>query len=257
MISLKENSVQTCEKEIKLKEKKIAYLQSQPKKTEQKSSELKDELVELQNKFKAFEEKISALEIHNAELKKSIQADKEKSNLKTSSTQQISDFSKITLQEKKDLELRCIKLSKQVSEFEKIIITERDTFTKEIQVLETKITELPKQISSLQDLLEKEKQIFKETKKSFELEKKNTEKRNVGIFHEISDKTKNLEKDFELERLHFESEISKLTSRITVVSSDVHKEQKAKSDLKQMFDSLNVERNILFKKNKRLGSCKQ
>ncbi|KAI3758679.1 hypothetical protein L6452_06250 [Arctium lappa] len=216
--------------------------------TEQKASEHQAESVELQSKFKAFEDKISALETQNAELTKSIQADKDRSIMETSITQQISDFSKKTLQEKKDLELRCLKFSKQVSKFEKIVITERDTFVKEIQVLENKITELPKQVSTLQDLLEKERQFFKENKKSFELEKKNYEKRNVGIFKEISEKTKNLEKYFEQERLYFESEISKLTSRITILSSDIQKEQKDKSDLKQKFDTLSDERNILTKK---------
>ncbi|KAI3714865.1 hypothetical protein L6452_21825 [Arctium lappa] len=174
-----------------------------------------------------------------------IQTEKEKSKLETSSTQKISDFSKKTLQEKKDLEHRCFKLSKQVSEFEKILITERDTFAKERQVLEAKITELLTQISTLQDLLEKERKCFKENKRSYELEKKNAEKRNTGIFKDISEKTKNLEKDFEQERLHFESEISKLQSKITVISSDILKEQKVRSDLKHKFDTLNSERNIL------------
>ncbi|KAI3758822.1 hypothetical protein L6452_06394 [Arctium lappa] len=174
-----EYAIQALEKVIMVKESVITNLQSQLKTTEQKSSELQAESVELQNKFMAFEEKISALEIQNAKLTKSIQTDKEKSKVETSSTQKLSELSKKTLQEKKDLELRCSKLSKQVSEFEKIVITKRDTFAKERQVLENKITELPKQISTLQDLLEKERQNFKEKKKSFELEKKDAEKRNT------------------------------------------------------------------------------
>ncbi|KAI3758498.1 hypothetical protein L6452_06062 [Arctium lappa] len=96
-------------------------------------------------------------------------------------------------------------------------------------------------------LIKKEK-AFQGKKKSLEIENKKSEKRNVGIFNKISDKTKNLQKDFELERLHFESEISKLKSKITVLSSDVQKEQKAKSDLEIKFDTLTFERNILFKK---------
>ncbi|KAI3758484.1 hypothetical protein L6452_06048 [Arctium lappa] len=128
-----------------IKEDKVqANLQRQLKTTEQKASDLQDESVKLQNKFKAFEEKISVLEKKNAEFKTSLQAEKEKSCVKTSSTQQMSEHFKKTLQEKKDLELRCIKLSKQVSNFEKILITERDTFTKERKVLEDKNTELPK-----------------------------------------------------------------------------------------------------------------
>ncbi|KAI3685643.1 hypothetical protein L6452_34897 [Arctium lappa] len=143
IIVLKEKTIVTCEKELKLKEKKIEKLQSQLKKTEQKSSDFQAESVELQQKFTAFEEKISVLEIQNAELIKSIQADKEKSKLETSYTQKISELSKKADQEKKNLELRCIKLSKQVSDFEKVLVTERDTFAKERKVLEAKITELP------------------------------------------------------------------------------------------------------------------
>ncbi|KAI3672737.1 hypothetical protein L6452_38835 [Arctium lappa] len=187
-------------------------------------TELQAELVELQHKFKAFEDKITALELKNVELKKSLQADKVKSKLKTSSTQQLSDLSKKTLQEKKDLELRCIKLSQEVSEFEKILVTERDTFARERKVLEDKTVELPKQISALQDLLEKERKAFQEKKKSFELEKKNVEKRN-------------------------------LTSKLTVLSSDVLKEQMAKSDLRQKFDTIIAERNILTGKIKDLEAA--
>ncbi|KAI3702171.1 hypothetical protein L6452_27897 [Arctium lappa] len=210
-------------------DRKITKLQSQLKKTEQKSSELKDESVELQNKFNAFEEKISALEIKNAELIKIIQADKEKSDLEKSFTQQISEISKKTLQEKKDLELRCIKLSKQVSDFVKIIIAERDIFAKEKQVLETKFTELPKQISTLQDLLEKERQIFKEKKQSYELEKKNAEKRNTGIFKDISEKTKNLETyfDFYVKSLGKNSKKNQMVWRVKSFLDEEKKNDKA------------------------------
>ncbi|KAI3677927.1 hypothetical protein L6452_37201 [Arctium lappa] len=233
IIVLKENTIVTYEKELKLKDRKIANLQSQLKTTEQKSSKLKDESVKIQNKLKAFEDQISVLEKKNDELQTSLQAEKEKSNVKTSSTQQSSEISKKTLQEKKDLELRCIKLSKQVSDFEKIIITERDTFAKERKVLEDKNTEFPKQISTLQDLLEKERNIFKEKKQSFEQEKKLFEKKNAGIFKDISEKNKNLETDFEQERSYFETEISKLMSKISVLSSHILKEQMARSDLKK------------------------
>ncbi|KAI3702198.1 hypothetical protein L6452_27925 [Arctium lappa] len=163
-IQRKDDLIKIVERAIKVKESMIANLQSRLKTTEQKSSELQDESVKLQNKFKAFEDKISALEIQNAELSKSIQADKEKSNLEKSYTQKMSELSKKANQEKKDLELRCLKLSKQVSDFEKVLITERDTFAKERKVLEDKSTELPKQISILQDLLEKERKAFQKTK---------------------------------------------------------------------------------------------
>ncbi|KAI3758490.1 hypothetical protein L6452_06054 [Arctium lappa] len=149
----------------------------------------------------------------------------------------------------------CIKLSKQVSDFEKVLITERDTFSKERQVLEAKNTELPKQISTLQDLLEKERNILKEKKQSFEEQKKLFEKKNAGIFKDISEKNKNLETDFEQERSYFESEISKLTSKLSVLSSDILKEQMARSDLKKKFDTITSERNILAAKMKDLEAA--
>ncbi|KAI3677732.1 hypothetical protein L6452_36998 [Arctium lappa] len=199
-IKRKDDMIQTI-KVIKLKESKITNLQSQLKTTEQRSLALQAESVELQQKFKAFEDKISALESKNADLKKNLQVDKDKAHLENVSTQKQFDISKKVIQEKKDLELRCIKLSKKVSEFEKILITERDTLSKERK------------------------------NKSSEIEKKKSEKRNVGIFNEISEKTKNLDKDFEQERQIFESEISKLTSKISVLSSDIKDLEAANIDL--------------------------
>ncbi|KAI3771817.1 hypothetical protein L6452_02986 [Arctium lappa] len=189
------------------------------------ASEFKVESVDLHIKCKAFEEKISDLETKNADLMKNLQEDKDKTNLEKDSTQKLSDFSKKAIQEKKDLELRCLKLSKQVSEFEKIFC---------------------------KTYLKKKENHFNKRKKSFEMEKKNAEKRNIGIFKEISQKTKNMEKDFEQERLNFESKISKLTSKISVLSSDIQKEQMARTDLKKKFDTISDERNILSKKIKYL-----
>ncbi|KAI3669370.1 hypothetical protein L6452_40604 [Arctium lappa] len=214
------------EKEIKMKDREITNLQSKLKTTEQRTSELKAELVGLHSKFKAFEDKISALETKNVYLIKSLSADKEKANLEKVYNQKQFDLSKKALQEKKDLEHRCLKLSKQVSEFEKILITERDTFGKERKVLDDKVVEFSKQIFVLQDLLDKEGKIFQEKKKSFEAEKKISEKRNVGIFKEISEKNKNMETDFEQQRQNFENEISKLSKRLYVLSLDILKEQK-------------------------------
>ncbi|KAI3718227.1 hypothetical protein L6452_19089 [Arctium lappa] len=142
---------------------------------------------------------MSALEAKNDDLMKNLNADTIKADLEKIYAQKLSDFSKKASQEKKDLELICIKLSKQVSEFEKIVITERDTFAKERKVLEDKVIEFPKKFSTLQDLLEKERQIFQVKKKSFDSEKKKFGKKNVGIFKEIYEKIKNLEKDFEQE----------------------------------------------------------
>ncbi|KAI3702302.1 hypothetical protein L6452_28035 [Arctium lappa] len=183
---------------------------------------------------------------------KSLHADKDKDDLEKVYTKKLSDLSKKAFQEKKDLEHRCINLSKQVSKFEKILITERDTFVKERKVLEDKIIELPKQISTLQDLFEKERQIFQEKKKFFDFEKKVFEKKNVGIFKKIPEKNKNLEKDFEQERQIFKSEISRLTAKLLVLSSDILKEQKVRSDFQKKIDTILEEKNVLTENIKQL-----
>ncbi|KAI3728832.1 hypothetical protein L6452_17476 [Arctium lappa] len=199
----------------------IPALEAENLKLKFQNSELKTKTVDLQSKLKKFEKKISTLKTKSTDLMKMCEEKFriEKPDLERNYNQKLSDLSKKIVQEKKDIELICIKLSKQVSEFEKILISERDIFAKEKQVLEEKFVDLPTQICTLQDLLEKERKVFQEKKISFESEKKTFEKKNVGIFKEISAKNKNMEKDFEQERNFFETEISKLS----VLASDILK----------------------------------
>ncbi|KAI3681380.1 hypothetical protein L6452_36174 [Arctium lappa] len=77
-----------------------------------------------------------------------------------------SDFSRKCADEKKEVELKCIKLSQQVSDFQKVIILEREKFAKE---------------------------------------KKANEQKNVGFFKEISGQRNYAEKGFEEERNMFET----------------------------------------------------
>src|SRR5581483_11081834 len=59
-------------------------------------------------------------------------------------------------------------------------------------------------------------------------------------------KNKTFEKsDFEDEKRVFETEVRKLTRRLSELSSDIMKEQKMNSDLKKKFDETVEEKNVL------------
>ncbi|KAI3665091.1 hypothetical protein L6452_43709 [Arctium lappa] len=122
------NKISVLEKEIEAERKK---LKNQNSKLLNQIQELKSKLSNsdktpvcakcTDNAKSNFADQISALEAKNADLMKSFQSDKDRANLEKSYTQKLSDISKKTLQEKKDLELRCSKLSKQVeSEFPRL-----------------------------------------------------------------------------------------------------------------------------------------
>ncbi|KAI3669340.1 hypothetical protein L6452_40573 [Arctium lappa] len=96
-----------------------------------------------------------------------------------------SDFSRKSFEEKKSLELRCVKLSQQVSDFEKVIIIEREKdekekktaelkdidkdFSKEKKDLETEIAKLTGKLSDLSTNILKEKNAKYELHKKFDL----------------------------------------------------------------------------------------
>ncbi|KAI3681439.1 hypothetical protein L6452_36234 [Arctium lappa] len=84
------------------------------------------------------------------------------------------------------------------------------------------------------------------------MEKKVLEKKNVAIFKEIFDKRNSIEKDFESERKLFETEICKLSQKLSELTTEILKEHKVKSDLQKQFDSILEERNGLFVKVNKL-----
>ncbi|KAI3771073.1 hypothetical protein L6452_02226 [Arctium lappa] len=108
-----------------------------------------------------------------------------------------SEFSRKSFEEKKTFKLKCGKLTKQISDFEKVIILEREKFEKEKKLIEQK---------------------------------------NVGFFKEISDGRKNVENGFEEEISIFEIKIKKLTEKLSELSTNALKEQKAKSELNKEID---------------------
>ncbi|KAI3681022.1 hypothetical protein L6452_35803 [Arctium lappa] len=96
-----------------------------------------------------------------------------------------SDFSRKAFEEKKSLELRCVKLSQQVSDFEKVIILEREKtendkkkvelkdtntdFSEEKKIFETEIAKLTGKLAELSTNIMKDKNAKSELHKKFDL----------------------------------------------------------------------------------------
>ncbi|KAI3770589.1 hypothetical protein L6452_01728 [Arctium lappa] len=122
---------------------------------------------------KKAEKKRKDLENENAELKKKIsEFEKERKDF----AKKFFDFSRKAFEEKKVVEMKCIKLSQKVSDFEKVIILEREKFekekkkivetqtikedfTEEKKVFETEIAKLTKKLSELSSTIFKEKNV--------------------------------------------------------------------------------------------------
>ncbi|KAI3719301.1 hypothetical protein L6452_20197 [Arctium lappa] len=117
---------------------------------EAENSELKGKILEAKTQqivsVESSEEKISVLKDANAELQKRLSdleqlLAKHKSHFEIkekSFAKKFSEFSRKCADEKKEVELKCIKLSQQVSAFEKLIILEREKFAKEKKAIEQK-----------------------------------------------------------------------------------------------------------------------
>ncbi|KAI3718144.1 hypothetical protein L6452_18996 [Arctium lappa] len=219
---------QQLEKEVLQVLKDDKWLGAEKLKTEnsellQKISDLEIQITQIQQAYSvdSYEMKIKNLEDANAELQKKI-PDLEKRMAKEtydfeiekkSFAKKFSDFSRKSCEEKKAVELKCIKLSQQVNDFEKVIILEREKFAKERKAIEQK---------------------------------------NVGLFKEISDGRKNVENGFEEERNIFEEEIKNLTEKLSELSESALKEKKTKSEFKKNIDLLIVERDSFASKFKEL-----
>ncbi|KAI3715248.1 hypothetical protein L6452_22221 [Arctium lappa] len=127
----------------------------------------------------------------------------DKSEFEKSFAKKFSEFSRKCVDEKKEVELKCIKLSQQVSDFQKVIILEREKFA---------------------------------------TEKKAIEQKNVSVFKEISGQRNNAEKGFEEERSMFETEIKRLTAKLSELSEKALKEQRTKPGFTKKIDLLVKER---------------
>lgn len=178
-----------------------------------------------QSEMIKIEGKAKALEMENANLKLKVSAiescfAKEKEEYLKCQAQKVNISSENFSEEKKRLELRSIKLSDQISDFEKVLFlekekfeAERKIFEKEKKDFENKIVELSKKIKDLESILEKERQ-------ESNFERKEIEKIKVEGFQ-----SKCLKDDFERERRFLKSEVSKLTKRLSELSTEVMKEK--------------------------------
>ena len=93
---------------------------------------------------------------------------------------------------------------------------EREEYAKEI-------LDLTKKASEYQNSLEKERKEIVNKKKGLEKNKK--------VNKESPEEKKDVEEKFEVERKIFESEIKKLTSKLSGLSTNIMKEQRSKSEL--------------------------
>ncbi|KAI3758478.1 hypothetical protein L6452_06041 [Arctium lappa] len=157
---------------------------------------LKDQVLSLEGEINMLKEKATQDRDNSKAQDEMLKIEKERKEF----AKKFSDFSRKAFEEKKSLELRCVKLSQQVSDFEKVIILERE---------------------------------------KAENEKKKAELKDINT-------------DFSEEKKVFESEIAKLTGKLSELSTNIMKEKNAKSELHKKFDLIEKERNSLSSKIKEL-----
>ncbi|KAJ9547942.1 hypothetical protein OSB04_020485 [Centaurea solstitialis] len=188
------------------------------------------------------------------------------------------DERKVFEKERKSFELKSDKLSKKISDLERQIVNERKDFEKKKNVFESKNKGLKKNNVRV----ERDRCVefdFEEESKGFEKERKAFEEKSVlfrkkiaNLEVQLSDersafkrkehllkceikgfeqliaelKKPTFEKnDFEEEKRVFETEVRKLTLRLSELSSDIMKEQIISSNLKKKLDETVEEKNLL------------
>ncbi|KAI3733999.1 hypothetical protein L6452_13459 [Arctium lappa] len=143
---------------------------------------LKDKVLSLEVEINKLKEKATQDRDNTIAQDEMLKIEKERKDF----AKKFSDFSRKAFEEKKSLELRCVKLSQQVSDFEKVIIIEREKaenekkkaelkdinteFSEEKKIFETGINKLTRKLSELST------NIMKEKNAKSELHKKDDEK---------------------------------------------------------------------------------
>ncbi|KAJ9536646.1 hypothetical protein OSB04_un000195 [Centaurea solstitialis] len=186
-------------------------------------------------------------------------------------TKTVSDLQNTLTEERKVFDLKSVNLSKKISVLERKIILDKKNslkkpslrvgkyhmmhdFEEEIQVVqserkfdEKKSIGLQKHIVDLQNQLSDERSQFKRKEKVLQHEK--------SVLEQIiaEPKKKSVEEmDFENQKVLFENEIKKLTSKLSGLSTDIMNEQRMRSDQQQKLVDLVEERNKLSAKVKEL-----
>lgn len=239
-------------------EKLIAGLEAKKVNNAKVVLNLQQENSSLQENMKKLQEKAKVLESENVDLKEKICFGRkflidEKTRLeKVFEPERKGLQTKIFTCETVRTETECestetinVKLSKQISDFEKVLILEREKFEKERTYFETERKSLNAKLVELSIKLS-------DLEKALEIERKVSEKKKVEVIKVKSDKAKSLEDDFEKERKIFKSEVSKLTKRLSELSTEIMKEKKFKSDLEKKFDFILKERNVFADNVKKL-----
>ncbi|KAI3771232.1 hypothetical protein L6452_02392 [Arctium lappa] len=126
-------------KEKATQDKEKIKAQDEMKKIDKKRKDFEKENVDFQKKMNELKEKISLDEN---------KMEKERKEF----AKKFSEFYIKTFEEKKIVELKCVKLSQQVFEFEKVIILERDKFEKENKKI--------KQTKNVKKYFDEEKKVF-------------------------------------------------------------------------------------------------
>ncbi|KAI3672653.1 hypothetical protein L6452_38750 [Arctium lappa] len=157
-----------------LNEQKVLFLEAENTELKNKISELEDHIVKFQQTGCANEKKIFELELQIVEERSVF--DKEKKEF----AKKFSEFSRKCVDEKKTIELKCLKLSQQISEFEKVIILEREKFAKERKTIDQK------NLSELSTTALKDQKAKSEFKKEIDL--------HIKEKNRLSSKIKELEK---------------------------------------------------------------
>ncbi|KAJ9566629.1 hypothetical protein OSB04_002595 [Centaurea solstitialis] len=185
---------------------------------------------------------------------------------------------KVFEKERKSFEVKSDKLSKKISDLEKQIVSERKGFEKKKSVFESKKKELKKKSLRVERdrcvefVFEEETKDFEKERKSFEEKCVLFRKKIANLEVQLSDersafkrkehllkceikgfeqliaelKKPTFEKnDFEEEKRVFETEVRKLTLRLSELSSGIMKEQIMSSNLKKKLDETVEEKNIL------------
>ncbi|KAJ9545208.1 hypothetical protein OSB04_024915 [Centaurea solstitialis] len=185
---------------------------------------------------------------------------------------------KVFEKERKSFGLKSDKLSKKISDLEKQIVNERKDFEKKKSVFESKKKDLKKKSLRVERdrcvefVFEEETKDFEKERKSFEEKSVLFRKKIANLEVQLSDersafkrkehllkceikgfeqlvvelKKQTFEKsDFEEEKKVYETEVRKLTLRLSELSSDIMKEQIMSSNLKKKLDETVAEKNLL------------
>ncbi|KAJ9546433.1 hypothetical protein OSB04_018976 [Centaurea solstitialis] len=166
-------------------------------------------------------------------------------------TKTVFDLQHTLIDERKVFDLKSETLSKKISELEKKIILDKKNALKKPSLRVGKYQNLMHEFEEEIQVVHSERKVG--DKKSIELQKQI-----VDLQNQLSDiiaepkKPTLLETDFEAQKEAFKTEMRKLTSKLSGLSTDIMNEQRMRSDEQKKINDLLEERNKLSSKVKEL-----